>query len=344
MRCGYARNERTQAPVLEASEPVGVARAHTRAVCVRCLWPQSTLDEVRRGTGARGCRRPRLHVAGRPALVDGAKPWGAEILDRFVRDELGWEEFKTGNGYASAEGLYTELVIIRCAPGQTNPLYPDDPEGRGLCADDQRLPVRDCDARIGTARAPRSFRHLGGDQMGNAAAPRADLPCSTTLPRFHAGGSTSKLPRRPTRKQQRLWRRSSRPESLAKAPSSTCSPSQKRSPFDNEEVPLLYGTTGSAPYERYETDRVEWPGVAVRLDEFRTRLFATDETVVEQSFAVIRQEDGHLGLVYGYPTRRTNPRRPRTDSLCPSRTLPRRRSDPRRGAAVEWRRQRPWLG
>jgi hypothetical protein len=33
--------------------------------------------------------------------------------------------------------------------------------------------------------------------------------------------------------------------------------------------------------------------------EFRIRLFAEDGTVVEQSFVVVRQEDGRLGLMYG---------------------------------------------
>ena len=72
-------------------------------------------------------------------------------------------------------------------------------------------------------------------------------------------------------------------------------------PSPDEEVPLLYATTGGNPYERSEIERVQGPVWPTGWMEFKVRLFAEDGTVVEQSLAVVRQEDGRLGLVYGFP-------------------------------------------
>jgi hypothetical protein len=74
------------------------------------------------------------------------------------------------------------------------------------------------------------------------------------------------------------------------------------SPPRDEEVPVLYATTGGAPYVRSEVERVQGPLWPTGWMEFKVRLFAEDGTVVEQSFEVIRQEDGRLGLAYGFQT------------------------------------------
>jgi hypothetical protein len=71
--------------------------------------------------------------------------------------------------------------------------------------------------------------------------------------------------------------------------------------WDDQEVPLLYATSGGTPYERFEFDRLQGPVWPSGWIEFRIRLFAEDGTVVEQSFVVVRQEDGRLGLMYGVP-------------------------------------------
>ena len=66
--------------------------------------------------------------------------------------------------------------------------------------------------------------------------------------------------------------------------------------------------------------------------EFKVRLFAEGETVVEQSFHVDRQ-DGQLGLVYGYDLDRHPDDRERA---VRGRAVqhPRRRGDLRRGPTV----------
>jgi hypothetical protein len=69
-----------------------------------------------------------------------------------------------------------------------------------------------------------------------------------------------------------------------------------------EEVPLMYATTGGIPYERSEIERVQGPVWPSGWSEFEVRLFAEDGTVVEQSFVVVRDGDGRLGLVYGSQT------------------------------------------
>jgi hypothetical protein len=71
--------------------------------------------------------------------------------------------------------------------------------------------------------------------------------------------------------------------------------------WDHEESPVLYTTTGGSRYERYEFARLQGPVWPAGWIEYRIRLFAEDETTVEESFIVVRQEDGRLGLMYGVP-------------------------------------------
>lgn len=78
-------------------------------------------------------------------------------------------------------------------------------------------------------------------------------------------------------------------------------PPEGEAPPPDEEVPLLYATTGGIPYERSEIERVEGPVWPNGWIEFEVRLFAEDGTVVEQSFVVVRR-DGRLELVYGSRT------------------------------------------
>jgi hypothetical protein len=72
-------------------------------------------------------------------------------------------------------------------------------------------------------------------------------------------------------------------------------------PPPDEEVPLLYATTGGTPYQRSEIERVQGPVWPTGWIEFKVRLFAEDGTVVEQSFVVVRH-NGRLGLLYGSQT------------------------------------------
>ena len=288
-----------------ASQPPGssaIPRSTASLAPSAQMWPQSTLDEVRAAQELADAGDPDYTWQVDPALVGGAEPWGSEVLDRFAREKLGWEAFKHGNGWASGDAgsLYTELVLFRCEPGAANPLYPDDPEGAD-CAptiDDFHYetvmltleqPVRGDSSGIWVvtewemlqpSKPSSLFGQLYPDfTQGQVeqVAPPSDTEATEFLEAFLAARVAGE----------------GAEEFVLTEP--------EGSPFDNEETPLLYGTTGSAPYERYETDRLGGPVWPSGWIEFRTRLFAGDETVVEQSFAVIRQEDGRLGLVYGYP-------------------------------------------
>ena len=269
------------------------------------MWPQSSIEEVREAQELADAGDPGYSWQVDPALVGDAEPWGAEIFERFLREALGWEESSKFGGYAYGEGggLYDELVFIRCAPGRTNPLYPDDPEGRG-CAptvDDFRYetvmvtleqPVRRDPSGIWVVTGwemlqpgepSNLFDHLYPDftqRQVEQVAPPSDAEATALLDAFLGARVDGEG-------AQQYVHRHAGEEPLSTA----------------ELVPiLLYATTGDSPYERYEIDRLggpEWPS---GWKDFRTRLIAEDGTVVEQSFAVIRQEDGGLGLVYGYPT------------------------------------------
>ena len=273
------------------------------------MWPQSSQDEVIEAQQRADAGDPDYTWQIESELIGDAEPFGAEITERFLREGLGWEKF-VGMGYADiAEGGGPdELMYIRCAPGRTNPLssmYPDmDPEIRG-CAptlDDFRWekvrftvdqPARRGPSGIWVVTAWAMLQHgepqttheyiYGADGLQRQleqAAPPSDQEVTAFLQAFlrarvdGAGTEEYLLP-----------------------------PDPEGPPMPEGEVPLLYATTGGAPYERSEIERVQGPVWPTGWFEFKVRLFAGDGTVVEQSFVVVRQGNGgRLGLAYGSQT------------------------------------------
>ena len=101
------------------------------------MWPQPSMDEVRQAQELADAGDPDYAWQVDPALVGDSAPWGAEILDRFIREGLGWEEFRTGNMYASAEESLRRARVLPLRAGTDEPSVPRRPRGRGVRADDR---------------------------------------------------------------------------------------------------------------------------------------------------------------------------------------------------------------
>jgi hypothetical protein len=283
------------------------------------LWPQTSLEEAQRAQRLADEGDPRYTwqvlpewppygPGGTPEM----EPGDAEIFVRFLQQELGWEEFSWGVGtsaYPPPDWPW-EFVVVRCAPGRTNPVYPNDPDGRG-CAptiDEHRyetvmigaepLRIDDPSAIWVVTRwvmLPPSDEPITGvvdflirspiEQQVEQVAPPSDAEATAFLRAFlqaRVAGEGAEQYLHPDAEQV-----------VAQA----CSVNTTAS---CGQIPLLYATTSDAPYERFEFELVQgpvWPG---GWTEFDVRLFAEGgTTVVEQPFIVDRARDGRLGLVHG---------------------------------------------
>ncbi len=273
------------------------------------MWPQSTLDEVRAAQELADAGDPASTWQLDATLAAGGEPWGAEIFARFIEEELGWEEFISSSsfqgGYAGGEGSYGGILFIRCAPGQTNPLSPlyaeattevrgcaptideltyetvsvnvSQPERRGPSG----IWVVDRWEMLQSTSDPGSLSGLiyptfvDQTQPVQQVAPPSDADVTALLQTFlrarvDGAGAEQYLLREP-----------------------------EESFFADREVPLLYATTSGASYERSEIQRLRGPVWPNGWLEYKVRLFAEGQTVVEQHFHVVRR-DGQLGLVYGH--------------------------------------------
>ena len=230
--------------------------------------------------------RSRLGPPGQPGFHHPG-PGGddATIFGRFLEEELGWEEYLWTESFAhprSLGGLQEgEVAYIRCAPGQTNPLYPADPKG-SACAptiDDLQYET----ARIRVAQ----LDHQGGSGIWVVTRWVIE-PAAQADPRVEEAQATEFLERF---LQARIDGDGA--EELI--------PDYADVPEDgaNQEVPLLYATSTGARYQRYEVepgDGPRWPRGDMQFD---VRLFAAnDETVVEQRFSLPPDETGRRRVDY----------------------------------------------
>lgn len=263
-----------------------------RPTILDSMWPQSSLEEIRKAQDLADAGDPRYAWQIDPDLAAMTTGENAEIVTRFLREELGWEEFRWsvgGHGGQYGEGTF-ESVFIRCAPGRTNPLYPNDPEGRG-CAptiDEFRYEtIKIKVAQLGR-RGPSGIWVVARWVM----LPPSDEPMTNREESF-------------TQRQIEQVA----PPSDAEATALLQAFLQAR--IDGEgaqellsypaygEIPLLYATTTGASYERPEIELLEGPVWPLGGREFKVRLFAEGgKTVVEQFFRVGRDETGRLALEY----------------------------------------------
>jgi hypothetical protein len=262
------------------------------------MWPQSSLEEVQRAQRLADEGDPRYtwQVFSDWPPYPNMEPSEADIFARFLQEKLGWEEFSWGVG----PGLYPpedwpwQFVVVRCAPGRTNPLYPNDPDGRE-CAptlDENRYetvminadqPVRDS---IGEVRAsgiwvvtrwqmlqPSDPPITGIDDFFQHQVQQVPPPSDAEATEFLSAFLQARVDGEGA-------------EEFLQAP-------------PEGQIPLLYATTSDAPYEGFEFDLAQGPEWPSGWMEFEVRLFAEDgRTVVEQPFLLDRGPDGHLLLVY----------------------------------------------
>ena len=284
------------------------------------MWPQTSLEEVRRAQDLADAGDPRYtwqvdqvlvsYNNDSDALQDPSRALGAEIFERFIREELGWEEF-SGFDIAGWDETLKGVQFIRCAPGRTNPLYPkpyrDMPSEVAVCAptiDDFRYETVTFDVEQLVHGGPSGIWVVTGWELLQPAPPGSTLP----------GRRSSDAHLYPHFEQRQVEQLA--PPSNAEVTALLQAFLAARvdgegaekylhyhgAPSPDEAVPLLYATTGGTPYERSEIGRVQGPVWPTGWMEFKVRLFAEDGTVVEQSLVAVRQEDGRLGLVYGSQT------------------------------------------
>jgi hypothetical protein len=267
------------------------------------MWPQTSYQEVVEAQQLADGGDPRYtwQVDPQLASADNLYPWDSEIVERFLQDGLGWEEWAVPSGvFAGAPGgSYNEVMLIRCAPGRTNPLYPDMPADVSGCAptiDDFRYETVRIDLGQPGLRGPSGiwvvttwemlqpqepgtfYEHLYPHEtlrQVEQVAPPSDAEVTALLQAFLGarvdGAGAERFVHR------------------------------HLGGFDDREVPVMYATTDGSPYEGYDIDRRQGPVWPSGWVEFRVHLFAEDGTEVEQTFVVVRQEDGRLGLMYGVP-------------------------------------------
>ena len=257
------------------------------------MWPQSSVEEVRRAQKLADAGNPAYtwqvdpqltSQESRPMLTD-SKLWaylaspGAAIVERFLREELGWAEFLFSGEAASlnAEGL-RGLVYVRCVPGEMNPLY-------------RFAPVGDQQTRSGERCAP-TIDELRYDAVSlDLSQPdRRGLDGIWVVRRWTTTGFAQADPRvveaEATARLEDFLR--ARIEGVG----AEGYIDEVFDWFGGSDVPLLYATSTRAPYERFEIEQPgvpDWPHGEM---DFTIRLFAEGgETVVEQQISLYF-EDG----------------------------------------------------
>lgn len=244
------------------------------------MWPQSSLEEVGEAQELADAGDPNVTWQLEPALeetLDTADYLGdPEIFARFLQEKLGWEEFSRVLGAEYGDGTIG-VRYLRCAPGESNPIYPDDSRVGG-CAptiDEFRYETVTITVAQPGRQGPSGIWVVTSSEMVEPieqVVPLSDAEASAILEGFlqaridgegagqYLGGGD--------------WR-----------------------------VQLLYATSTGIPYERFEFESVDDPDWPSGSRRFEVRLFTEDgQTVVEQSFALERDGAGRWGLESGSET------------------------------------------
>ena len=235
------------------------------------MWPQSTLEEVRVAQERADAGDPDYTwQVDLQLFTDDTwtnDPGQIEIVDRFLREVLGWEAYalnpfegmdRDGNYDVNYDQRY-----LRCEPGRTNPLYPDeacaptidDLHYESVSLDLAQLVRQASDGIWVVSRWSRTAPFAQADPELDQAEAEAELEAFAQA-RVDGEGV----------------------EGYVTAFHSTDPQAQ---------VPLLYATTTGARYERFEIERVVGPRWPFADMEFVIRMFAEGgDTVVEQPIRV----------------------------------------------------------
>jgi hypothetical protein len=274
------------------------------------MWPQTTLEEVLKAQERADAGDPAYTWQLDTKLAADEEPWAAEIFGRFIEEKLGWEEFVggwDGSGHLSmgpGGGSYQGVVFIRCAPGETNPLsrlYADAPDEIRGCAptiDEFRYETVSVDVSQSGRRGADGIWVVDGWELRRSESSAPNALFGFLYPEFD--GQVAQVVPPSDAEVTAVLEAFLRDRVEGDGAEQYLLREPEASPFENKEVPLLYATTSGAPYERFEIEHVQGPVWPSGWSEFKVRLFA-DETVVEQVFAVVREQEGRLGLVYGFP-------------------------------------------
>jgi hypothetical protein len=230
------------------------------------MWPQSSLEEVQEAqeladAGDQSVTwqlETDLEASLLMAAYPDTHPTGPEIFARFLREELGWEEMVMRPGPGFGDGTII-LTYLRCAPGQTNPIYPDDPNGASCAPTIDELRYETVE--ISVTQPVRS----GSSGIWVVTEWESVEPVEQVVPLTEAEGGALV-------------------EEFLQARVDGEGAEEYLGGADGR-ARLLYATSTGAPYERYEFELVagpEWPTDPMR---FEVRLVAEDgQTVVEQLF------------------------------------------------------------
>jgi hypothetical protein len=251
-------------------------------------WPQSSLEEVQEAQEGADAGDPdytwQLEPDMESILADGGQVDTPEILARFLREELGWEEFVllgTGDAIESQGIRAIGAQLIRCEPGKRNRIWPDD-DIAGGCAptidDFHYETVQIFVAQPGTRGPEGIWVTSNWEELDpfEQFAPLTDAEIAAIVEPFLQARIAG------VGAEQYLG---------------------ETDGLQHLETGYLYATGTGAPYEQAEFEVVsgeEWPGGAVEL---KVRLFAEgDQTVVEQTFSLERElglgRDRSSGLIY----------------------------------------------
>ncbi|MEA2612498.1 MAG: hypothetical protein QOI52_457 [Chloroflexota bacterium] len=260
------------------------------------MWPQSSLEEVRQAQA--------LADAGDRAYTWQVDPqlsfddlWlgrlnqpGAEIAERFLREEMGWDKFLfnlfVGELDHGAADRISGIGYMRCGPGDTNPLYP------GAAVDLMTAPLAEpCAPSIDELRYESVILELTQPGQGGPTGIWVVSGWQPTAPFAQADPDIA------TAEAQALVEDYLQARIEGKGAEGGVDVRGA-----SVDMPLLYATTSGASYERYEIERMSGPTWPFGSIVFKVRLFADGgETVVEQQI----QWDGY-GLRHDVTTTTEN--------------------------------------